>query len=89
MWKPDHRIAADRRGLRYPMGMAVAALASGCDVPSRRFCARQRMALDALTPNRSAAARRDNPSIAETTRPRRSIDHATAMHARLLRRLEA
>jgi hypothetical protein len=44
--------------------------------------ARHRIALDALTPNRCAAARHDNPpSIAPTTRLRRSTDKDLAMHA--------
>ena len=71
-----------------PLRMAVAALS--LTSPSRRSCARHRIALDALTPNRWAAARHDNPlSIAPTTRLRRSTDKDLAMHASPLRRPEA
>jgi hypothetical protein len=52
--------------------------------------ARHRIALDALTPNRWAAARQDNPpAIAPTTRLRRSTDKDLAMQASLLRRQKA
>src|SRR5271169_4696622 len=62
----------------------------GLTSPSRRSMARHRIALEALTPNRCAAARHDNPpSIAPTTRLRRSTDKDLAMHASLLRRPEA
>src|ERR1700733_9163263 len=58
--------------------------------PSRCSRARHRIALDAPTPNRGAAARHDNPpSIASTTRRRRSTDKDLAMHASLLRRQKA
>ena len=58
--------------------------------PSRRSRARYRIALDALTPNRWAAARHDNPpSIAPMTRLRRSTDKDLAMLASLLRRQKA
>ena len=57
----------------------------GRHVTLPRSNARQRIALDALTPNRSAAARHDNPpAIAPTTRRRRSTDKALAMQASLL-----
>jgi hypothetical protein len=45
-----------------------------------------RTALDALTPTRAAAARRDSPSeTAATTRSRRLTDSGFAMHAGFLR----
>jgi len=48
------------------------------------------MALDALTPNRSAAWRHDIPPfIAVMTRRRRSNDKALAMHAGPLRQYAA
>ena len=50
--------------------------------PSRRRRSCQRIALEALTPNRSAARRHDiPPSTDARTRSRRSIDKALAMHA--------
>jgi len=38
MWKPEHRIAADRRGLRYPSDMSEAewALVAPLIPPARR-----------------------------------------------------
>ena len=55
----------------------------GAASPSLRKRACQRIALEALTPNRAAAWRHDAPSsIAAITRLRRSIDSALAMHAR-------
>jgi hypothetical protein len=60
---------------------------SGPDLtsPCLRTSARQRIALDALTPNRNAAWRHDiPPSIAATTRSRKSTDSALLMHAGLL-----
>src|SRR4051794_29294290 len=52
--------------------------------PCVRSKARQRIALDALTPNRSAAWRQDNPvPIAASTRVRRSSDSAFDMPAGL------
>ena len=75
---------ADAEGLN-PMRVAVAAWRLGVTSPSRCSWARQRIALDGLTPNRSAAARHDNPpSIAPTTRRRRTTDKALAMQASLL-----
>ena len=74
-----------------PLRMAVAALELGPNIalaPLPR--ARHRIALDALTPNRCAAARHDDPpSIAPTTRLRRSTDKDLAMRASPLRRPEA
>jgi len=53
-------------------------------VPVDRFCAVQRTALAALTPNRSAAARRLIPPFtAATTRSRRSTNKHRAMPAGL------
>ncbi|CIW59712.1 Uncharacterised protein [Streptococcus pneumoniae] len=52
--------------------------------PCVRVSCRQRIALAALTPNRAAAARHDSPpSIAATTRSRRSKDSALLIRAGL------
>jgi hypothetical protein len=52
--------------------------------PCRRAKLLQRMALEALTPKRTAAWRHDIPSsIAATTRSRKSTDSALLMHASL------
>ena len=49
----------------------------GATEPVARSRAHQRTALDALTPNRAAAARHETPAAtARTTRSRRSIDRA-------------
>src|SRR5580704_3339840 len=70
-------IRADRRSP--PCGFDLAS-------PVSRSKAHQRIALEALTPNRAAASRRDMPSLtAAITRSRRSIERALAMHAGLLR----
>jgi hypothetical protein len=62
----------------------------GATSPSRRSRDRQRIALETLTPNRSAAERQDNPpAIAATTRRRRSNDKDLAMLASLPRRQKA
>lgn len=60
-------------------------LAAG--VPCRRTSRRQRITLAALTPNRAVAVRQDiPPSIATTTRSRRSCDSTRGIHADLLTR---
>jgi hypothetical protein len=61
-----------------PMRRAVAPLMPGRAVASHPLKVRQRIALDALTSNCTAAARQDEPlSIPETTHRRRSsFDHA-------------
>lgn len=61
-----------------PRGLATA---RPCSNASRR----QRIALDTLTPKRAAAAwQLSPPSIAATTRSRRSCDSVRAIHAGLL-----
>jgi hypothetical protein len=65
---PERRSPPCRLGIASP-----ATLDSAC----------QRIALEALTPNRAAACRHDEPSsTAAITRLRRSTDNALAMHAR-------
>jgi hypothetical protein len=64
----------------------------GATVPTFRDWTHQRIALDALTPNRNAAARQDAPAAtAATTLSRRSTDSALDMSAGLLadRQLES
>ncbi len=52
----------------------------GATEPVVRSSAHQRIALDALTPNRAAAARHDDPAAtASTTLSRRSTDSALDM----------
>ena len=52
----------------------------GATEPTCRFRAHQRIALDATTPNRPAAARYEaSAAIAATTRSRRSTDNAFDM----------
>jgi len=64
----------------------IAALRLGTTVSPKRRSARQRIALDALTPNRAAASRRDDPSsMAERTRERRSKERDLGIKAGLLR----
>jgi hypothetical protein len=68
------------------LGFAVTALAFRNDVANFFEAARQRIALAALTPKRSAACRQDKPpSIAATTLWRRSTESALVIHADLLR----
>jgi hypothetical protein len=57
----------------------------GATEPASRTSAAQRIALDALTPKRAAAARHDAPAAtAATTRSRRSTDSAFDMPTSLL-----
>lgn len=68
------------------VGMAVAALRFAFALPVSRSSAHQRTALAALTPNRSAACRRDMPpETAATTRSRRSSERGLDMQAGVLR----
>jgi hypothetical protein len=62
----------------------------GATAPVSRASARQRIALDALTPKRAAARRHDiPPSTAAITRSRKSADGAFAMPVGLPRRQAA
>lgn len=71
--------ASMRRYLRSP------SCCLGEKSPASRWRLRHRIALAALTPNRSAACRQDKPpSIAAITRWRRSRERDLAMHAGLL-----
>jgi hypothetical protein len=74
-----------------PLRMAVAARELGPNIALAPWPrARHRIALDALTPNRCAAARHDDPHlIAPTARLRRSMDKDLAMRASPPRRPEA
>jgi hypothetical protein len=73
-----------------PLRMAVAALELGPKIAFAPSLSPPSIALEALTPNRCAAARHDDPpSIASTTRLRRSTDKDLAMHASPLHRPEA
>jgi hypothetical protein len=68
-----------RMSLNAP-GATVTAQRPRHHYPASRDRARQRIALEALTPKRAAAARQDAPAaIAATTRSRRSTDSAFDM----------
>jgi hypothetical protein len=77
---PLDKAQDERRMSLNARGATVTASGPGTTDPASRDSARQRIALEVLTPKRAAAARQHAPAaIAATTRSRRSIDSAFDM----------